>query len=184
MSAREADPPHAGVRRRTAPGATLLAAGLLASAQLSCAFANPAAAPAATRAIAVSPNSFASNAQLVDEVARRLTAMLPPQGTLAVLVQLGQGEAAARAKADLVARLAAEKRIVWSQVSSQPGGPLPDSTRPGQHVNTVQRRIEPPPQLVMLVNVSQDKLYMAARPPGADPLGPPDAGWTWVLNGP
>lgn len=129
-------------------------------------------------------NAFESNELLLQNVRERLIAMLPATGTFAVLLQLGQGPVAARAKTDLLASLQAEQRIVWSQVTSQPGPPVADNARPGQHVNTVATSIQPPPQLVLLVNVVDQRLFIAARPPGADPLGPPTADWTWVLSGP
>lgn len=161
-----------------------LGAGLLGLAQLSCAQANPAAAPARPQAAPMSNAAFTSNALLIQEVGRRLVAMAPPDGRFAVWVQLGPGAVPAQAKAELVAGLQAEQRIVWSAYRRQPAGPAPDSGRPGQHVNTVNPRLDPAPQLVLLVNEKEGRLNVAARPPGADPLGPPTAGWSWVLTGP
>jgi hypothetical protein len=170
--------------RRLAGLMGLGAAGLLGVAQLSCAFANPPAAPARPPAAAMSNAAFTSNELLIQEVSRRLVAMLPPDGQFAVWVQLGPGTVPAHAKAALVAALQAEKRIVWSTYQRQQGGPVADSANPGQHVNVVVNGLHPAPRLVLLVNEKDGRLTASARPPGADPLGPPTAGWTWVLSGP
>ena len=69
-------------------------------------------------------------------------------------------------------------------VRPQPGEPVADAGVPGGHVNTVEIRIEPPPQLVLSVSEADGVYYFAARLPGGDPLGPPSAGWSWVLTGP
>ncbi|MBP9086923.1 MAG: hypothetical protein KBG15_12435 [Kofleriaceae bacterium] len=172
------------LRHYSARNVTLLAvASLLALRQISCGTANPHAAAARAEEASMA-NSFSSNELLVQEVVRRMIAMLPPEGSLAVLLQLGQGPEAAQAKANLLASVKDEERIVWSQVTSQPGEPVADTSRPGAHVNTVKSQVEPAPHVVLLVNVNEGHLYMAARPPGPDALGPPTAGWTWVLRGP
>lgn len=171
--------PHASANRVV----PWLMAGCLGVLQPACTVANPAASTPRTQAAPMS-TSFPSNELLIQEGARRLIAMVPAGGTLAVWMELGPGPVAAQAKADLLARLQGDKRIVWSQTSSQPGGPVADPSRPGQHVNTVTSRIDPKPQLVLLVSFSQGRLYLGARPPGLDPLGPQTTEWTWLLNGP
>jgi hypothetical protein len=134
--------------------------------------------------VAPSKNSFASNELLVQEAAQRLIAMLPPEGTLAVWLQFGLGPVVAKAKADLEARLQPEPRIVWSVASSQPGEPVADASQAGQHVHTVEHRLTPMPNVVLIVNESEGQLVFAARPPGRDPLGPETTEWTWMLYGP
>ena len=145
--------------------------------------ANPTTAPSRTQATPMT-TSFPSNELLIKEVCQRLIARLPATGNYPIWLELGPGPAAAQAKADLLACLQREPRIVWSRASSQPGAPVADSTRPGQHVNTVVTQIEPRPELLLLVSVYQGRLYLGIRPPGRDPLGPQTTEWIWMLNGP
>lgn len=127
---------------------------------------------------------FASNELVIAEACQRLIARLPASGSYPIWLQLGAGPAAANAKAELQACLQREPRIVWSRASSRPGAPVADSTRPGEHVNTVVTQVEPRPEVLLLVSVRDDRLYLGIRPPGTDPLGPPTTDWIWLLNGP
>lgn len=138
---------------------------------------------ATTSATNPSMTPFASNDLVIQEARKRLLSMVPADGKLAVFLQLSAGDVAANAKRDLLAQLKDESRIVWSVGSSQPGEPVADPSQPGQHVNTVIYRFDPPPNLVLAVSLRDGHLYIAARPAGADPLGPATA-WTWILVGP
>lgn len=121
-------------------------------------------------------------ASLVDQAVQRLCAALPPQGPFAVLLQGGAGPKAEAAARSLRSALAAEPRFVLSSVQRKPAPPVADPGGAGGHVNPEVFTVQPPPRLVLRVSEAAGKLYIAARDPGSDPLGPPDAGWLWVLE--
>jgi hypothetical protein len=121
---------------------------------------------------------------LASQAAMRVLATLPAGHPYPVLLQVGEGPLAERAGKSLRLALACDPRIVFSTVVHEALGPVPDSSTVGGHVNAVADKVQPQPLLVLRVSESAGTLYMAARDPGRDPLGPPDAGWLWVLQQP
>lgn len=130
------------------------------------------------------PRTMNEPSTLANQAAQRVLATLPKGSPYAVLLQLGEGALAEPAGRVLQQALACDKRIVFSTVVHQPLAPLPDAVAAGGHVNAVSDTVQPRPHLVLRVSESAGTLYIAARDPGRDPLGPPDAGWLWVLQRP
>lgn len=121
---------------------------------------------------------------LAAEAARRILAGLTPDRPYVVLLQTGDGARAKAAGEALRAALACDQRIALAEVVREHRAPAADPDRPQQHVNVVADIVRPPPALVVRVSESGPVLYIAARLPGADPLGPPDDGWLWVMQDP
>ena len=122
-------------------------------------------------------------AALADQAAQRVLAALPA-GPYPVLLQVGEGALAEPAGRALRQALACDRRIVFATVVRQALPPVADISVAGGHVNAVADTLQPRPLLVLRVSESAGTLYIAAREPGSDPLGPPDAGWLWVLQRP
>jgi len=120
---------------------------------------------------------------MLREAVKRLLAAMPASGNFTILLTIGPGEPAAQAAADLRQTLARDPRISFATATREPGPPVADAGTPGGHVNTVEWRVEPPPQLVVHVSEKDGLHYVAARLPAGDPLGPPTHGWLWVLSG-
>ena len=123
-------------------------------------------------------------ASLASQAAQRVLAQIPANGSYPVLLQVGAGSQAEPAGKALRHALACHPRVVFSTVSRHTLPSVPDSSTAGGHVNPVADTVQPRPLLVLRVSESAGTLYIAARAPGADPLGPPDAGWLWVLQRP
>ena len=131
---------------------------------------------------AVTPDE-GSYVSLVSEALRRLRAAAAgKQGTFAVLLQMGEGEKAEGAYHALEGGLSKEPQFALSTVSRVHEAPVADINSPGQHVHPVSYQIKPPPDLVVRVWESENKLIIAAREPGRDPLGPSDKPWLWLLE--
>lgn len=125
-----------------------------------------------------------TEASMIETAAKKVLAdASPDRGPLAVFLQTGAGERAAAAAARLRGLLTGP-RVIFSKVELKPAGPLPDADRPGEHVNQTVAVWSPPPQLVVSVSQSDGVLFIAARPPGRDALGPAENGWAWVLSSP
>lgn len=149
------------------------------------AFAALAALPAMTFAQhSTCSRTMNSQKTLVNQAALRVLATLPPGSSFPVLLQVGEGSLAEPAGKALRLALACDTRIVFSSVVHQALAPVPDSSVASGHVNAVADTVQPRPSLVLRVSESAGTLYIAARDPGRDPLGPPDAGWLWVLQQP
>ena len=135
---------------------------------------------------AAKPAKSAMNAadKVVNDAVARLKSMLPRDGRLVILLTGGAGDTASSASASLRSAFSGEPKVVFARVEQKPAAPVSDPGAPGQHVNPVQFRIDPTPTVVVHVSESDGKLYVAARAPGRDPLGPPEQGWLWVLNTP
>ena len=128
----------------------------------------------------VSPSDW-----VVSEALRRLRAIaIRKSTTYAILIQTGEGEVAKEACLMLQEKLIKEGCFALSTVRRVYEPPVADINRPGQHVHPVSFQIEPPPDLVVRVWESENKLIIAAREPGRDPLGPTDQPWLWVLESP
>jgi len=120
----------------------------------------------------------------IDQAVQRICAALPAAGPFALLIQSGGGAAAEAATKALRAALAKEPRIVLSSVERRTLPPVADPSAAAGHVNTESFAVQPPPRLVLRISEGSGKLYIAAREPGSDPLGPPDNGWLWVIEAP
>lgn len=114
----------------------------------------------------------------------RIRAEGTPGTPLAVLLSTGDGARASAVTDALRRSLANPPGVVFSTVQHSPQAPVADPGTPGGHVNPEGFAVTPWPHVVVRVSVSGATLYIAARPPGTDPLGPPDNGWTWVLSSP
>lgn len=121
---------------------------------------------------------------LAQQAARQVLAGLPAGAGYPLLLQVGDGVLAGQAGQALRAALACDARIVFASVRHEPLAPVPDASTAAGHVNAVADTVQPWPRLVLRVSESAGILYIAAREPGSDPLGPPDAGWLWVLQRP
>lgn len=130
------------------------------------------------------PRTMNEPTPLAAQAAQRVLAALPATGPYAVLLQEGGGSLAEPAAKALREALACDKRIVFSNVVRQPLAPVADASAAGGHVNAVADSVLPRPLLVLRVSESAGTLYIAARDPGRDPLGPAEAGWLWVLQRP
>ena len=119
---------------------------------------------------------------VVKDAVARLKAMIPRDGRMVILLTGGAGDSAAKASASIRSAFSGEPKVAFARVEQKPAAPVPDASAPGQHVNPVQTSIDPRPTVVVHVSESDGKLYVAARSPGRDPLGPPESGWLWVLN--
>jgi hypothetical protein len=128
------------------------------------------------------PPTLSINTMLAD-AATRLRSGLPRSGSYSILLSVGAGEPAASAAAALRRALEQEPRIVFASVAESPVGPVEDASELGAHVHGMKYVIEPPPQMVVSVSEANGQYYIAARLPAGDPLGPPPAGWLWVLSG-
>src|SRR5581483_2201671 len=132
----------------------------------------------------VTPPDPSTDDDLVTAAVARVTSAHAPGTAYALLLSVGEGERATRAADRLRAMLSREAGVVFSTVQRAQGGPVADPGTPGGHVNTEGYVVTPPPALVLRVSESGGRLYIAARSPGSDPLGPPDNGWAWVLPNP
>jgi hypothetical protein len=130
------------------------------------------------------PRTMNEPSTLPSLAARRVLDMLPAASPYPLLLQVGEGLLAEPAGKALRLALSCDKRIVFSTVVHRALAPVPDSSTAGGHVNAVADTVQPQPLLVLRVSESAGTLYIAARQPGDDPLGPPDAGWLWVLQRP
>lgn len=126
----------------------------------------------------------ASVEALIAAASSRLQTAMPASGSYCILLSVGSGDAAQAAAASLRRQLERDPRVLFSQVSRQPTGPVADSNRPAEHVQSEEFLITPPPSIVVSVSESKGHYYLAARAPGGDPLGPPLNGWLWVIDGP
>jgi hypothetical protein len=119
---------------------------------------------------------------LISEGTTRLRNAVPASGPHSILLSIGAGERAAEVATALRRALEENPRIVFASVTSVPGPPVADEGTPGGHVNTVETRVDPPPQVVVRISEADGRVYLAARLPGSDPLGPPTNGWLWALS--
>lgn len=124
------------------------------------------------------------SAALAALAAQKVLAAMPAGGPYAVLLQLGEGALAGPAGKALRQALACDRRVVFSTVEHRSLPPVADSAAAGGHVDAVADTVQPWPRLVLRVSEAAGTLYIAAREPGNDPLGPPEAGWLWVLQQP
>lgn len=118
---------------------------------------------------------------LVSDAASRLRASMPARGTFAIFMSVGGGDASASTAASLRAAFEGDARVVFSRVSQSPGAPVAEPSTGSGHVHAVDQGFDPWPDVVVRVSEAGGVVHIAARPPGADPLGPADQGWTWVL---
>jgi hypothetical protein len=120
--------------------------------------------------------------RVVADALARIAGGMPAGAPYPILLSVGEGANASTAAENLRRLLGKDARVVFSKVETKAGGPVPDINAPGSHVNTETRTVVPPPRIVLRVSEFDGRVYIAAREPGADPLGPPDRGWLWVLS--
>jgi hypothetical protein len=120
--------------------------------------------------------------RLVNEAAERILAGAKPGESWPILLSVGPGENASATAEALRRALARDPRIAWTKSERHHGEPMADPSVPGGHVNTEEWVFTPPPLLVVRVFEAAGVLTIAAREPGADPLGPPVDGWLWQLK--
>jgi len=117
----------------------------------------------------------------VEEVGRRIDRRLAAKGRLALWLRVSDWAAAPeQAVAEAVKRVLQKKRgIVFSKQTVAGGVPVPSGT-PGGHVHMLIYAFEPHPDLVLDVGKMDDRIAVAAREAGRDPLAPPFS-WIWIL---
>lgn len=153
----------------------------LATVLATSACAAPVASNPCQRPMKIEP---AASQALLEQAVHRVLADVPAAGGYALLIQRGSGPQVQPAADALQAALACDPRITLSTITRRDRAPVADAGVPGGHVHPVEYTVQPRPQLVLLVNEAQGRLVFAGRDPGADPLGPPLAGWRWVIQAP
>jgi len=107
--------------------------------------------------------------------------MMRADATFAILWSVGAGEGAESTAAALRAAFQGETRVVFSRATQTHQAPVADPSTGTGHTNVTGQSFDPWPNVVVRVSESNGRVYVAARAPGSDPLGPPDEGWLWVL---
>ncbi len=137
-------------------------------------------APDTARSTGVSSNHSVQD--LVGDAHQRLRQARPATGAFVILILPGAGDAAAAATQALRHALEADG-TVFARVEQRQAGPVADVAVPGGHVNETDTVVTPRPTLVVRISEGDGKLWIAARQPGADPVGG-DQPWLWTISAP
>lgn len=130
----------------------------------------------------VMDRSNSATDRIVADAVSRIIVGIPFGAPYPILLSVGAGANAATTAENLQGLLGKDARIIFSKVEIRADVAVPDISTHGSHVNTEIRTVVPPPLIVLRVSESDGLVYIAARDPGTDPLGPPDRGWLWVLS--
>ena len=131
-------------------------------------------------------NHAPTDVALVALAVTRIRASAAQGAPIVVFVSGGAGRRIERAVDALRNSLTQVPTVTLASESATPRPPVADPNHRGGHVHTTEISVTPWPTIVVWVSESESNpsLFISARPPGRDPLGPADQGWAWMLSSP